>query len=308
MRIVVAGATGFIGRRFVAALTARGDDVVVLSRSGSPGAFGSNPRVTVKAWRPTASAQDWWKDVDGAGAVVNLAGEGVMARRWSPAHKAAILDSRVDGGRAFVAAIAAASTKPGVFVSASGVGYYGIASGEALVDESAAPGTDFLAQVCVRWEEEARKAEAHGVRIVALRIGVVLGDGGGALEQMVPAFRSFVGGPVGSGRQWMPWVHHADVVGLLLRAVDDTRCAGPVNVVAPGIVRNSEFSASIGRALHRPSWMPVPAFALRVLFGDAADVILTGQHVLPKRALELGYVFRFPTLDAAMQDAVKGSD
>jgi len=309
MRIVIAGATGFIGRRFVQQASKRGDAVVVLSRSTSGSAVDALvglPGVTVRAWKASAERQEWWSDVDGADAVVNLAGESVMSKRWDPQHKARVLDSRVNGSRACVAAIGAAHVRPKVFVSASAVGFYGTACGERTIDESSPPGSDFLAHVCVRWEQEAAAVDAFHVRAVQLRIGIVLGEGGGALDQMVPAFKLFAGGPVGAGSQWMPWIHCDDVVGLLFKSIDDASLSGPVNAIAPGLVRNAEFSKALGRVLKRPSWLPVPALALRMLFGEAADVILTGQHALPKKALAAGYAFKFPTIDQALRATFGG--
>ena len=275
MKVVIAGSSGLIGRALSRALLARGDEVTALPR------FGASP----------------WS-VGGADAVVNLAGASVGGKRWSPSYKREILDSRVDTTRALVEAIGAAARRPRVLVNASAVGYYG-GRGDEVLEESAAPGTDFLAGVVVEWEAEARKAP---VRSVQVRTGIVLSAEGGALGQMLPPFKAFVGGPIGSGKQWFPWIHLEDEVAAILWAIDRDSLSGPVNLVAPGIVTMREFASALGRALHRPSLFPVPAGPLRLLLGEFAGVLLEGQRAVPKKLLDSGFRFKFTDVGAALAD------
>jgi uncharacterized protein len=235
----------------------------------------------------------------GHDAVVHLAGEPV-AQRWTGAARERIRNSRVEGTRGLVAAIAAADPRPRVLVTASGVGYYG-AHGDERLDEDAAAGDDFLAQVCVATESEARAAEQAGVRVVVLRTGVVLDRAGGALAKMLPAFRLGVGGPVAGGDQYLSWIHLDDLVGMYLAAIDDEAWSGPFNATAPEPVTNAQFSRALGRALHRPAVLPVPAIALRALYGQMAEIVTEGQRAIPRRALEHGYSFTQPDLDEALR-------
>jgi uncharacterized protein (TIGR01777 family) len=274
MRVVVAGASGLIGTELTKALALRGDEVIRLPR------FGTAP----------------WT-VAGADAVVNLAGANVAGKRWSPAYKKEILDSRVLSTRALVEAIAAAPIKPRVLVNASAVGFYG-GRGDDVVDESATPGADFLAGVVQAWEAEARKAQ---VRSVQARTGVVLTPKGGALQQMLPPFKAFVGGPIGSGKQWVPWIHIADEVAAILFCIDRD-LSGPVNLAAPGIVPMKDFAAGLGRALHRPAFFAVPGGPLKLILGEFAGVLLEGQRAVPKKLMEAGFQFRFPDLGSALRD------
>ena len=277
MKIVVAGSSGLIGTRLLEALRKRGDDAVGLPR------FGTAP----------------W-DVDGADAVVNLAGASVAGKRWTASYKKEILYSRVLTTRALVESIERAARKPRVLVNASAVGYYGgrRAPEDELVDESASPGSDFLATVVTAWEAEAQKAS---VRSVQLRTGVVLSRNGGALEKMLPPFKAFAGGPIGSGKQWLPWIHFDDEVAAIVFCIDED-LQGPVNLTAPQPATMDDFAEALGRALHRPSWARVPAAALRLAVGEFADVLLTGQRAVPKKLLDAGFRFRFPDLHAALAD------
>jgi len=293
MKVAVAGANGLIGSNLVRALRARGDEVVGLVR---------NPRHPGEVrWDPKTGGE-WTRSIDGVDAVVNLAGANVGGKRWTEEYKREILESRLQSTRALVEAMRAASRRPRVFVSASAVGYYGD-RGDEEVTESTPPGSDFLATLCKDWEEEAGRAEQLGVRTVVLRTGVVLERNDSALAKMIPPFKAFVGGPIGSGRQWFPWIHIDDEVGLILWALDGT-VRGPVDAVSPAPVRMKEFARALGRALHRPAVFAVPAFALRLAVGAMAEVLLGGQRALPRKALEGGYRFRFDDVDLALRDVL----
>jgi uncharacterized protein len=246
-----------------------------------------------------------WSDVtptvcEELDAVINLAGEPVADGRWTTARKAEILRSRVEATRSMVQAISKATQRPGVLINASGVGYYGPRDDQP-VTESTSAGSDFLAGVCEQWEAEALRAEAAGVRVVRARIGVVLGDRGGALEKMLLPFKLFVGGPVGDGQQFFPWIHIEDVVGSMMHALDHTTLHGAMNCTAPEPVRFRDFSKALGKVMGRPSWMSVPGFALRLAVGEMAEVLLTGQKAIPKALLDDGYVFRHTNLEEALR-------
>jgi uncharacterized protein (TIGR01777 family) len=274
VKVAITGASGFIGSRLVAELGRRGDSVVALPR-GEP------------------------RDLSGVDGVVNLAGEPI-AQRWTPAVKERIRSSRVERTKALAAAITKSDPRPGVLVSASAAGYYGDRGAEEL-DESAAPGDDFLASLCVDWE---RAADGADTRVVKIRTGVVLDRAGGALKQMLPPFRVGLGGPIGGGRQYMPWVSLEDIVGVYLAALSDEAWSGPVNGSAPSPATNGEFSRALGRALRRPTVVPVPVLALKALYGEMASVVTAGQRMVPRRALELGYEFAHPRLDDALRAAL----
>lgn len=299
MDVTVTGATGLIGRRLVRALRERGDGVTVLSRS--PQRAGDALGVDAVAWDPLAGPAPA-AALAGRDGVVHLAGEPV-AQRWSAEAKQRIRASRETGTRQLVAGLRAADPRPGVLVASSAVGYYG-KHGDELVTESTPPGDDFLAQVCVAWEREAGAAAELGVRVVVVRTGVVLDRDGGALKTMLPPFRAGVGGPVAGGRQQMPWIHVDDLVGLYLRALDDPSWRGAYNGSAPTPVSNRAFSQALGRALHRPAVAPVPALALRLLYGEMAEIVTEGQRAVPERALAAGYAFGHPDLDEALADTL----
>jgi len=257
--------------------------------------------VEAHAWQPLQEPAPS-AALSGRDAVVHLAGESV-AQRWTDEARRAIADSRELGTRNLVAGIAAAEPRPAALVSASAVGYYG-ARGDEPITEDAAPGDDYLARVCVAWEREASRAAEHGLRVAVLRTGVALDQHGGALAKMLPFFRLGIGGPVAGGRQYLPWIHADDIVGLYLAALDDASWEGAINACAPEPVTNREFSRALGRALHRPAFAPVPGLAVRALYGDMAEIVTTGQRALPTRALERGYAFRHTELEAALRDAV----
>jgi uncharacterized protein (TIGR01777 family) len=290
--VLVTGGTGFVGARVAEALAERGDSVRVVTRSPAAGPSPSQGDIEYV---------DWNLDLGSYDGIVHLAGEPILGARWNPVQRAVIRSSRVDSTRKLVAALAEAPAcdAPRTLVCASAIGYYGD-RGDELCPETAAPGDDFLAEVCVAWEAEAARARQHGARVVSLRIGVVLGPRGGALAKMLPPFRLGLGGPLGSGRQNMSWVHREDLVGLVLHALDHPELQGPVNATAPGVVTNAEFARALGRALHRPAVLPAPAFGLRLLLGEASLVLLASQRCVPERALASGYDFRHPELDGAL--------
>jgi hypothetical protein len=281
MKIGVLGATGFVGRHLCPALAARGNDIVTASLRD-----------------PSAAAQA----VAGCDIVVNLSGEPV-AQRWTPEAKHAISYSRVELPAQFLAALATQTAKPSAYISASAIGYYG-ASETATFTENSPAGDDFLAGVCVAWERETFRARDFGMRTVALRTGVALGPDGGALTAMLPPFRMGAGGVVGSGKQWVSWIHVADLAGIYLAAID--RGDGVYNATSPNPVTNAEFTKTLGRALHRPTFLPVPEFAIKGMLGEGASVVTTGQRVVPERTLgELRYEFRFPQLAEALQNVLR---
>lgn len=299
MRIVVAGGTGFIGKALCRQLLAAGHEVVVLTRDPAR-AQGMVPAgAQVAGWSPQEPAS-LGETLTGAQAVVNLSGESIAAQRWTPEFKQRLVDSRLSSTRTLVQAIRQAQPRPAVLVNASAVGIYG-SRGEEELTEASPPGTGFLAELAVRWEQAADEAREAGVRVVKLRIGIVLGEGGGALEKMLLPFRLFVGGPFGSGAQWFPWIHLDDVVGLTQHALEHESVEGAMNVVAPGIVRMREFCQALGRVLGRPSWLPVPAFALRLVAGELGETLLWSQRVVPQVALQTGYVFRYPQVEQALR-------
>lgn len=299
-RILLTGASGLIGSHLLRALIQRGDTVVALSRHP----FASGHNIVWKAGDVTdvTFVADAMQNVD---AVVNLAGASI-AQRWTDAHKQAIMQSREQTTRALCAAMKQVTREPRVLVNASAVGYYGCHS-SAMFDEQSLPGTGFLAEVCQRWEAAARHAEAAGVRTVLVRIGVVLAKEGGALPKLALPVKTFVGGTLGDGRQWMSWIHIDDLVNLLLLALDNDSLHGPVNGVAPEAVRAAAMTQAIGKVLHRPVWLPVPGFALKMLLGQMAEeALLGGQQAVPTRARAAGFVYKFPTLLPALENLLEG--
>ena len=297
MRLVIAGGTGFIGSALCTKLLDQGHSLTLLTRSQSPSSVLPNKKWIT--WEP-ASVGVWEQAVDGVDGVIHLAGEPIAAKRWTEAQKEKIRSSRINTTRALVAAIAKAKEKPKFLLNSSATGFYGPHGDETLAEESE-PGKDFLSRVCTDWEAEARKAEGYGLRVIRLRTGIVLGKGGGALSKMVPPFKLFAGGPLGTGNQWMSWIQLEDEIGLILFLLEHPNANGAVNATAPNPVTMKEFCKTLGRVLRRPSWAPVPSFALRLLLGEMADMLLTGQRVLPAEAQKLGYSFRYPTLYEALQ-------
>ncbi len=303
MRIVVTGATGLIGRALVSAARSRGDAVVALSRDERRAREQLGSEVEVHAWpNPTAEPPPA-AALAGADAVVNLMGEEI-AQRWTEEAKQRIRDSRVLGTRSLVEGIRAIDDgqRPPLLVSQSAVGYYGPAGDEQL-DEQAPAGSDFLAEIVVAWEREAMSASPPS-RVVLTRTGVVLASAGGALAKMLPFFRLGLGGPVAGGRQYVAWIHLDDVVGGLLYCVDHADADGPVNLTAPTPATNAELSRALGRVLHRPAFLPVPAFGVRLLYGEMAEVVTTGQRAIPARLQALGYQFQYAQLEGALSDVL----
>ena len=304
MRLLITGATGFIGRALVPALQRDGHVVLVWARSAARAR--ARLGADVETVGSTSGADALTTAVEQCHGIINLAGEPIVGGRWTPARRTAMHDSRVATTDAIVQAISRATTRPRLFVSASAVGYYGDRGDEDLCEDSA-PASDCLAQICRDWEAAARRADEHGVRVVLLRIGVVLGRDGGALSKMLPAFRMGLGGPFGQGRQYLPWIHLHDLVRVITTAIADDRIAGPVNAVAPELVTNGEFSRALGRALNRPALIPVPALALRVAMGEASSVLLRSQRIQPDALRRLGFTYSFPTLASAFADIVGGA-
>jgi hypothetical protein len=305
MRVLITGATGFIGRALVPILRREGHQLIALVRSEERARSLLGAEVETVAL--SSGAHGLKQALERSDAVVNLAGEAIMGGRWTETRRRALVESRVQLTQQLVTAISEAQARPKTLISGSAVGYYGDRGGEVL-RESSPGGTDFLAQLCQDWEATARLAEGSGLRVVTLRTGVVLGRDGGALAQMLPAFRFGVGGPIGSGRQYMPWIHLHDLVRVIAAALTDDRYEGPINGVAPEPVTSREFAKALGRALHRPAVLPVPAFAIKVIFGEAAGVLLGSQRVQPQRLRDLGFTYWFPTLDQAIADVIQTND
>ncbi|MBV6624770.1 MAG: TIGR01777 family oxidoreductase [Rivularia sp. (in: Bacteria)] len=306
MKVAITGATGFVGSRLVERLLAEGMNIIVLTRNteNARKVFPSNayPNVEIIAYTPTASGS-WQNEIANCEAVVNLAGTPISEGRWTSERKQSILNSRKLTTQKIVEAIAQSATKPKVLVNASAVGYYGT-SGNATFDENSPSGSDFLAQVCQDWEAEAQKVTDSGVRLVILRFGIVLGMGG-ALGKMITPFKLFAGGPIGSGEQWFSWIHIDDIVNLILRAITTSEMSGVFNATAPHPVRMAELSTAMGEVMNRPSWLPVPAFAIEAMLGDGAVVVLEGQKVLPQRTLNSGFTYKYSDLKPALEDILK---
>ena len=311
VKLLISGGTGFIGTPLCRTLAQHGHTLLVLTRRpacprrSASQSEASGAQSPPEGGRFVSWESDEWRralpQVDG---VINLAGESIAEGRWTPAKKQRIRASRLETTRRLVGALAASAKKPAVFVNASAIGYYGPRGDEALTEHEPA-GEGFLAEVCQAWEAEAQQAEGLGVRVARLRIGLVLGMGGGALAKMVPPFRFFLGGPLGSGRQWVSWIHRQDLIELMEWVLTHPEVSGAINATAPQPVTMRELCATLGRVMHRPSWLPVPAAALRLLMGEVADLLLTGQRVLPAAAQSSGFTFRFPELTPALEACLR---
>lgn len=301
MRILITGGSGLIGRALCQALIAEDHQVIVLSRQ--PGRVSHMPQgVQVVQWDAQSGA-GWSSFLEGADAVINLAGESIAAGRWTAERKARIRRSRIQAGQAVVDALRQVQKRPQVLLQASAVGYYG-PRGDEIVTEDTPPGRDFLAQVCVDWEQSTAPAEELGVRRVILRTGIVLSNDGGAFPRIVLPFRFFAGGPLGSGRQWWPWIHMDDQVGAIRFLLTHPDARGPFNLSAPEPVTNREFARQLGQVMGRPALLPTPAFALKLALGEMSTILLDGQRAVPHRLQEAGYQFRFPTLQPALAQLV----
>jgi uncharacterized protein (TIGR01777 family) len=302
MHIVIAGGSGFLGTALTRALARDGHTVTILTRRATAG-FPDQPRVSHVSWDPNGRSGPWAGVLNDADAVVNLAGESIAAKRWSAAQKTKIRESRLHATRSLTTAIRAATRAPSALVSGSAVGYYGD-RGDETITESSPPGHDFLAAVAQEWEAAAAEA-AQVTRVVLIRTGIVLDRHGGALPKMLPPFQMFVGGPLGSGRQYMPWIHKEDWLRLVTWATTHEGARGPLNATSPSPVTNAEFARALGRALKRPSLLPAPSFALRLALGEMADaLLLSGQRALPVRATDLGFSFRYSNIDEALANVL----
>ncbi|MEB3280410.1 MAG: TIGR01777 family oxidoreductase [Lyngbya sp.] len=306
MKVAITGATGFVGTRLVERLHAEGHQVLVFTRNPERAQRifprSAYPSLEIVGYTPTESGS-WQQAIAGCQGVVNLAGASIAEGRWTPQRKQEILNSRVQGTEKLVEAIFQADPKPSVLINSSAIGYYGT-SETATFDETSPPGDDFLAQVCQGWESAAEKVKEAGTRLVIVRTGIVLGMGG-ALGKMLTPFKLFAGGPIGSGRQWFSWIHRDDLVKLMIFALTHPEVEGVVNGTAPNPVRMEQLCNTLGEVLHRPSWLPVPDFALETLLGDSAKLVLEGQQVIPKRTVSYNFNYQYPTVKPALEDIVQ---
>jgi uncharacterized protein (TIGR01777 family) len=302
MRVLITGGTGTVGRRLVDHLFDHKHTAIVISRQPyKPATLPA--KITFAQW-DSQTAEGWGHLIEEADAVVNLAGAGLADARWTEERKEIIKNSRVQAGQSVVEAIRAAEKKPKVVIQSSAVGYYGPRQDETITEENES-GDDFQAEVCRQWEASTEAVEAMGVRRVIIRTGPVLDLRGGALPRMVMPFRFFVGGPVGSGKQWFSWIHYHDVVSAIRFLMENEAASGPFNLTAPNPVTNAQFAKAIGRTMKRPALLPVPGFVLKLLFGEMASVLLEGQQVVPRSLQELGFAFKYPTADEALADLLK---
>jgi uncharacterized protein (TIGR01777 family) len=300
MKVLISGGTGFVGAQLTSRLIKDNYEVTILSRSAKP--TGEIPKgISYLQGDPTQQGS-WQEAIKNHDAVINLAGASIFAK-WTEEHKKAIRESRVSTTRHIVEGIPSHPQKQFTFFSTSAVGYYGFCGDEELTEESP-HGDDFLARIASEWEGEALKAKEMGTRVVITRFGIVMGEKGGALGQMIPLFKKFIGGPIGSGRQWFSWVHIKDLAEAFVFLMKHPEISGPVNVCAPNPVRNRDLAKALGKALRRPSFMPAPAFMIKLVLGEFGSVILEGQRVIPKRLLDSGFAFQYPEVDKALQEIV----
>ena len=302
MKIVLAGGTGFVGSILRKKFSEEKIEVTLLSRN--PIRIQSPfPQEKLKYW-DSRNLDQWSQEIESADAVINLSGEPIASKRWTFIQKDIIINSRIESTRILVHAIQQSVKKPAVFINASAVGYYGnIPSGDVF--ESHLSGSGFLSETCLKWESEALNAEQSGVRTVLLRTGIVLGKKGGALSKMLPPFKLFLGGPLGSGLQWFPWIHIEDVVNIVIFSIKNDLLKGPINVVSPSPVQLKEFCSKLGMVLERPSWLTVPSFVLRFILGEMSEMLLTGQKALPDKLLKQGYEFKYPNLLQSLKEILQ---
>lgn len=300
-RVIISGATGFIGKALCRHLLEAGYDVVGLSRDPDKGKEFLPGEVNFARW-DAKSAEGWMDHADGAFAIVNLAGENIASGRWTKQRKQRILESRLDAGKALVEAVEKVKTKPQVVIQSSGIGYYGD-SGDEIVDETSPPGSGFLVEVAKEWEKTTQEVESMGVRHVVIRTGVVLGAEGGFLSRIILPYRFFLGGHMGSGKQWIPWIHMDDEAKAIRFLMEKEGLQGAFNLTAPNPLTSRDFSKVLGRVMKKPAWLAIPGFVLRLFFGEmASELILSGQRALPKRLLESGYQFIYPELEPALRE------
>ena len=300
MKILITGGTGFVGTQLTSRLIKDGHEVTILTRS-LKGAKGSSPGISYLEGDPTKKGP-WQEAIKNHDAIINLAGASIFSK-WTDEHKKAIRESRVSTTQNIVEGIPSNPSKKITLFSTSAVGYYGLCGDEELT-EDAPPGNDFLARIAVEWEGEALKAKEKGARVVITRFGIVMGEKGGSLSQMIPLFKKYIGGPIGSGKQWFSWVHIKDLAEAFAFHLKHSEISGPVNVCSPNPVRNKDLAKALGRALHRPSFIPAPAFMVKLALGEFGSIILEGQRVIPRRLLESGFVFQSSDIEKALQSIV----
>ena len=301
MKILMTGGTGFVGKQLTSRLIQEGNDVTILTRSLKES--GQPPRgISYLHGDPTEKGP-WQDAIAGHDVIINLAGASIF-RKWSDEYKKLIRDSRVFTTRNIIEGISSKFERKISLFSTSAVGYYGFHGDEEL-DEESPPGNDFLARLALEWEAEALKAKEKGARVVITRFGIVLGEKGGALAQMIPLFKKFIGGPIGSGQQWFSWVHIKDLAEIFAFLIKNPEISGPVNICSPNPVKNKDFAKALGRALHRPSFFPAPGFMIKWVLGEFGSVILEGQRVLPRRLLKKGFIFQYSSIDKALQSIVQ---
>jgi uncharacterized protein len=307
MRILIAGGSGMIGRRLTSLLIDNGDTVTILSRD--PAKVKEMPgRVKTLRW-DGKTVQDWGKEIENTDAVVNLtgenlSGEGMFPNRWTRERKERLLSSRVNSGKVLTEAIEMAGHKPSVFIQASGIGYYGVSQDKTFTEEDSA-GNDFMAALSKEWEASSAPVESQGLRRVVIRNGVVLSTTGGALRPILLQYKLFAGGPLGSGKQVYSWIHIDDEAGAIRFLILQESARGAFNLTAPNPATNNEFGRTVGKVMRRPHYFPIPSFTMHLAFGEVASMVLEGQRVIPKKLLELGYVFRFPVLEGAVSDLLR---
>lgn len=303
MRIAIAGGTGFVGSLLVEKLHSQGDHLVIFTRNPQKAqqTFPKTqfPQVELVPYTPKQSG-DWQKHISGCDAVVNLAGESLAEGRWTDQRKREIVESRETGTQKIVEAIENAPQKPSVLINASAIGYYGTSETETF-DEHSSPGDDFLANVCKKWEYQANQVKKMNVRLVIFRLGIVLGNGG-AIAKLIPPFKFFAGGTIGSGKQWFSWIHREDITNLIIKALKTPEMSGVYNATSPNPVRMEQLCNTIGEVINRPSWLPVPSFVIETILGDGAVVVLEGQQVLPKETQSTGFEYQYPELKAALAE------